>query len=518
MAGLKGCVLAFAGIASCGGLSIDFWTAEVGGLPVRLVFQETFTHTKDAPPCVDERKGGWYQYGRFTLRKPVEVRVRSTRSLSALRVVPAKYGVAPRRISDCEVAVDIQRPCHLSFEAEGRKGALHLFADEPVAPPPQSQNVVYFGPGEHVLDPVELKLQSGQTLFLDEGAVVFGRVSASGENVSILGSGTISGSRFRRFEGPRGLGFLWIHNATNVTVRGVAIAAPNKWSVVAKECDRVLFDDVRVLGANMINDDGIDLVNSRNVTIRRSFIRTQDDNICTKGICHPARPEDGPPVENILVEDCELWCDAANTFRFGFECDAPYMKGIVVRNVDVLHFSPLPNPPVSHIWSHAIFKIQTSDGMVFSGMDVNDVRIHSDGNDINLVIAEPRPLRVPRESWVEGYRYTYGGAIRDCRFEDISVHGEKDGFTGGIHLIGRSAEENVSGMHFSRIDYFGEAISGTSECVHVGPYADAEFDVPRCGSSATAPAGRKAIRNASPGPQTANWTSSKSGAFLRLAQ
>ena len=484
MAGLKGkgCALAVAVISACGAFPGDFWTVEVEGRPIRLERQETLTHQKDAPPYVDERKGGWYQYGRFTLRKPVEVRIRSTRSLAALKVSPSKYGVKPRRISDHEVAVDIQRPCHLSFESDGRKGALHLFADEPVTPPPPSPDVIYFGPGEHVLDPVELNLRSGQTLFIDEGAVLYGRVSASGENIGILGSGTISGSRFQRFKGPRGLGFLWIHNATNVTVRSVAIAAPNKWSVVAKECDQVLLDDVRILGGNMINDDGIDIVNSRNVTIRRSFIRTQDDNICTKGICYPARPEEGSPVENIRVEDCELWCDGANTFRFGFECDAPYMKGIEVRDVDVLHFSPLPNPPITHIWSHAIFKIQTSEGMEFSGLDVKGVRINAEGNDINLVIAEPRPTWVPREGFKRHY-YTRGGVIRNCRFEDISVYGEKAGFTGGIHLIGKSREENVSGMHFSGIDYFGEAISSTSKCVNVGSCAEAVFaHLPDCPS------------------------------------
>lgn len=492
MAWLKVCVAAVAVTATCGAFPGDSWTVEMEGRPVRLERQETLTHPKDAPPYVDERKGGWYQYGRFALRKPVEVRVRSTRSLAALRVVPEKYGVKPRRVSDQEVAVDIQRPCHLSFESDGRKGALHLFADEPVTPPPQTKDVVYYGPGEHVLDPVELNLRSGQTLFLDEGAVLYGRVSASGENISILGSGTISGRRFQRFKGPKGLGFLRIHHATNMTIRGVAIAAPNGWSVAVRKCDHVLFDDVRILGGNMINDDGIDLVNSRNVTIRRSFIRTQDDNICTKGICYPVRPEDGPPVENVRVEDCELWCDGANTFRFGFECDAPYMKGVVVRDVDILHFSPLPNPPIAHIWSHAIFKIQTSDGMLFSDLDVKGVRVHADGNDINLVIAEPRPTWVPREGFKRHY-YTRGGAIRNCRFEDISVRGKKDGFVGGIHLIGRSRGESVSRMHFSGIDYFGDVVSSTSECVHAGAYAEAVFaqrhdagDIPSSATTATA--------------------------------
>ena len=468
-------VCAFAVVAASGSVAAaeESWSVEVDGRPLRLERQETLTHPKGQEPYVDELKGGWYQYGRFTLEKPVEVRIRSTRGLSGLTAAPAKYGVAPKLVSDREATFTATKPFHLAFESDGRRGALLLFADSPMPAPPRTPDVVYFGPGEHVRETVDLN--SGQTLFLDEGAVLYARVSAVGENVAICGRGTISGARFGRFKGPKGYGFLWLHDATNVIVRGVAIAAPNRWSVAVKECDNVLFDDVRVLAGNMINDDGIDIVNSRNVTIRRSFIRTQDDNICTKGICYPAKPEDGPPVENIRVEDCELWCDGANTFRFGFECDAPYMKGVVVRDVDILHFSPLPNPPITHIWSHAIFKIQTSDGMVFSGLDVKGVRINAEGNDVNLVIAEPRPMRVPRGSWIKGHNYVRGGAIRDCRFEDISVCGERDGFVGGIHLIGRSPEENVSGMHFSGIDYFGEAVSSTSKCVNVGAYAEAVF-------------------------------------------
>ncbi len=455
----------------------ESWSVEVEGQPVVLKRQATITHPNDGgEPYVDELKGGWYQYGRFTLQKPVEVRVRSTRSLTSLRIVPEKYGVKPRRISDREVAVSIVRPCHLSFESNGRKGALHLFADASATPPSPGQEVIYYGPGEHMLNPAELTLHSGQTLYLDEGAVIHGRVAACGENIEIIGPGTINGSRFERFKGPSGGSFFWIHNATNVTVRGVTLTAPNKWTVMVRESDRVLFDEVRVLSSNMINDDGIDIVNSRNVTIQHSFIRTQDDNICTKGISYPMNPEDSPPVENVHVEDCELWCDSANTFRLGYECDTPYMKGVTVRNVDVLHFSPHPPIPVSYTWSHAIFKIQTADGVEFSGLDVKGVRINAEGNDINLVIAEPKPTAVPRESWSNKYQYTRGGSIRNCRFEDISVVGKKEGFVGGIHLLGRTAEESVSDMHFSNIRYFGEPVTGTSDCVNIGSYASGVFE------------------------------------------
>ena len=187
-------------------------------------------------------------------------------------------------------------------------------------------------------------------------------------------------------------------------------------------------DGVRLVCGNMVNDDGIDVVNSRDVTIRRSFIRTQDDNVCLKGMVDPTA-RFSPPVENVRVEDCELWCDQANTFRIGFECDAAWMKGLTVRNVDVLHFSPIVRP-VDELWSHAIFKIQTADGLVFSGLDAEGMRIHSDGTDVNLVIAEPRPTRVGRGG--KRFYYTRGGAIRDCRFADIAVDGVKGDFTGTL--------------------------------------------------------------------------------------
>ena len=449
----------------------DAWTVTVDGKPIRLHRQEIRTMPRNEPSAVAQLKGGWMQFGSFTWRRPVEVRVRSTRSLANLAVVPAKFGVKPQRVSENAVRFTAEGPFRLSFESNGRHGALHLFADavDPALPDPKAPDVIYFGPGEHER-PV-IGVGSGQTLFLDEGAIVYGHLAVTGSNATVCGPGMLSGARLERFKGP-GSCFAEITRATNVTVRGVTFTCPNKWTLGIRESAGVTVDGVRLMCGNMVNDDGIDVVNSRDVTIRRSFIHTQDDNICLKGMVDPTA-RFSPPVENVRVEDCELWCDQANTFRIGFECDAARMKGLTVRNVDVLHFSPIVRP-VAELWSHAIFKIQTADGLVFSGLDAEGMRIHSDGTDVNLVIAEPRPTRVGRGG--KRFYYTRGGAIRDCRFADIAVDGVKGDFTGTIYLKGRTSEENVENIRFSDIRYFGERLEATSPQVKVGPFAECRFE------------------------------------------
>ena len=193
----------------------DAWTVTVDGKPIRLHRQEIRTMPRNEPSAVAQLKGGWMQFGSFTWRRPVEVRVRSTRSLANLAVVPAKFGVKPQRVSENEVRFTAEGPFRLSFESNGRHGALHLFADavDPALPDPKAPGVIYFGPGEHER-PV-IGVGSGQTLFLDEGAIVYGHLAVTGSNATVCGPGMLSGARLERFKGP-GSCFAEITRATNV--------------------------------------------------------------------------------------------------------------------------------------------------------------------------------------------------------------------------------------------------------------------------------------------------------------
>ena len=80
--------------------------------------------------------------------------------------------------------------------------------------------------------------------------------------------------------------------------------------------------------------DGIDVDSSQNVTIRNCYISTNDDNIALKGSKGPLadRDADSPPVENILVENCEAG-DGNGLITCGSE--ATTIRNVTVRNCTI---------------------------------------------------------------------------------------------------------------------------------------------------------------------------------------
>lgn len=452
------------------------WFVTVDGRPLPLTYVKITALPKNEPATNAFLKGDWHQFGTFSIDRPANVSVVCDRPLSDLEILPRdrirQVAEGFRRDGERQLSFTATGPFRLSFLPQGRVGALHL-----VAAPPEPEaaattgKIRRFKPGEHHVKMISAR--SNETLVIDEGAVVYGHLDVRGTNVTVCGGGVISGGDWPRHGGP-GPYSNAILASTNVTLRGVTLTAPYGWTLGIRESRNVTVDGLCIAGGNMVNDDGIDIINSSDVSIRRAFIRTQDDNICTKGYVWREGAA-SPPVENVLVEDCVLWTDQANVFRFGFECDAAHMKGIRVRNVDVLRYSPIPRR-LTDIWSHAVFKIQTADGMAFSGLDVDDVRVESDGGDVSLVIAEPRPTWVGRRGG--RYRYTRGGRIVDCRFANVSVTGRREGFTGWIYLKGRGADEDVSNVRFENVKYFGEPVRADSPAVRIeGPFVrDVRFD------------------------------------------
>jgi len=130
------------------------------------------------------------------------------------------------------------------------------------------------------------------------------------------------------------------------------------------------------------------------------------------------------------------------------------------------------------IWCHAVIKAQSAEGMELSGVDVRDLRVHSDGGDICLVYLASHPTWTARRG-LGRYKYTRGGVIRDCTFSDVSVSGKQEGFTGWIYLKGRNPEEAVRNVSFKNVRYFGRPITtGDSAVTCVGAVEDVTFASP----------------------------------------
>lgn len=173
------------------------------------------------------------------------------------------------------------------------------------------------------------------------------------DGVRITGSGTLNGNGVpfweafwqRRKDNPKCTNLeverprlVFIDRCRDVRVSGVALEDSGFWNLHLYRCREVTVEDVRItipsaakLNLRGPSTDGIDVDSSQDVTIRRCYISTNDDNIALKGSKGPLadHDKDSPPVENILVEDVECG-DGNGLITCGSE--ATTIRNVTVRN------------------------------------------------------------------------------------------------------------------------------------------------------------------------------------------
>lgn len=258
------------------------------------------------------------------------------------------------------VSFSIGSPGQYSLERPGTSNfmdaVLFLFANRPETSKPDKSNpdVIWLEPGVHQKN---LMLKSGQTLYLDAGAVLFGSVDIwNAENVTIAGHGSIV------YYGPqseiRDYGYkhlekwhpLTTHNVNGLKVSGISIIGRSRtWLVQLRATSNVVFDNVKVLSVNRanINGDGFDFQGGENILVVNSLIRSADDAFAF----FPSDPiiyarDSGqhlsskyPGVKNVLIENCVIWSTLANIYRLVPGRRNFVTDNIAMRNCDVIHVS-----------------------------------------------------------------------------------------------------------------------------------------------------------------------------------
>ena len=333
--------------------------------------------------------------------------------------------------SDRVLVVSLPGPRKLSVEPDGRKGPLLLFANPPeVDPPkPETPGVIYFGPGIH--RPGRIEVASHQTLYLAAGAIVKGGVWAQGENIRITGYGILDGSGYEWRKGPTP--HVISIRGTNVDVSGLTIRGASHWTIVPRDSRHVTIRGVKLCGSRVQNDDGINPCNSQDVRITDCFIRSDDDCVALKGLEFSAPNSN---VERITVEDSILWCDRARIFLLGHESRAPFMRGITLRNLDILHFTMTP------------FLFEPGEEMRLEDVTVENVRLHGAGQ------AELIRLRPVVNQYM---RNQVPGHVRNIRFRNVNLTGTPGRYR--VHLSGADATHAVRDVTFENVVVLGEPLT-----------------------------------------------------------
>lgn len=434
-------------------LSKDY-TLEVNGQPVDIYLAK-IAEVKNRPEWTLDPKdvGGPYSFTYFDFSGEVTLKVTSlTKPLDKLVIRPLTAGVHPK-IEGNTVTFTINGPCKLSIEPEGRMEPLLIFANAQEVNPPKKDdpNVVYFGPGIH--KPVKIKLSSNQILYIAGGAIVKAGVEVTGNNIKIRGRGILCGNDWEWRKGPGNM--IGMRNANNITVDDIIIRGSWSWTIPIYNCDSVTITNIKLVCSKNPNDDGINPCNSQNIHIQDCFIRTDDDCIAMKGT---KLGSDNDNVENITVENCILWSDRARVFLLGHESRAEYMRHIVLRDLDIMHFNMVP------------FLFEPGEEMSIEDVLIEDVTIFSDNpkhsGESSFDLIRLRPT-------INQYMKTkVPGKISNIHFKNIALTGKEKEGKHSIWVIGADAEHLVTDVTFENITWFGQKLDEKSPQVKIKEFTN----------------------------------------------
>lgn len=333
-------------VETCGGREVDGGEAEFVAEPqTKGFYKVSMLSGGEWEPvqvhktlCSDSAKHGsiWSDWGnekalRDTMsycifendfRAPVKIRVENLRGgVSSVEVRPSEYGIEPVAVSSnaVEFTVPSYRMRKLSIEFDGdRQHNLFLYGAKPDADKPSgsSSDVKYYGPGTY--DAGTISLSSGQTLYIDYGAKVYGNVKADGDGITIAGNGILSGEKMKHWGDSQ---YSWgdflveCRGTKGLSVRDLTFIDSPGWNMIVRSIDNVRIDNINMISWEL-NGDGIDVVSCTDVEISDCFIRTYDDCITLKCrfIVSPITD-----VRDVRIHGCLIWNDYARGIVVGPE-------------------------------------------------------------------------------------------------------------------------------------------------------------------------------------------------------
>jgi len=370
------------------------------------------------------------------------------------------------------IRFELDQSCRLSIELDGDiKRPLFLFADPPEkdTPEPGDAGVRYYGAGK-IHEVGEIVLKSRDTLYIAGGAIVRGYIRAEdARDVRILGRGILDATG-RDVK----TNMVRLSGCSDVEINGIVILNAFGWTLVPMKSKNVTIDNVKLVSWRD-NDDGIDIVGCRNLTVRNCFIRTKDDCIAVKA--SPGYFQDSESglqdVIGVTVADTVLWnAQWGNAVEIGFELQTQSVRDILFKDCDIIH-----------VQSGGVFTIHNGDFATVENIRYQNIRVEDPRDKlIELRIGlsiysgdcleeyhrkNPNRKRSPLGQWMpvseeEMEKYAVRrGRIRNLRFTNIDVTAET---MPKSYIIGYDDDEHsVQNVTFENVRINGASIGNAKD-------------------------------------------------------
>ena len=428
-----------------------FWepyTVTLNGRPARVRSCRESAHPFNQPWPGYQRPGKQTEMAgmvSFSADEPVQVTVAGKFSADKAVVRPLSRQITPVATDGGMVKFTLNGPGHYVLELGSGHQVIYFFYSAPAEAPDPRSVKWYFGPGIHL--PGEIRLNSGDSVYLDPAALVFGCLSGRGvRNIRIFGGGTLHGGMMARcfrsfYEDIQG-STIKFYNSSDIHISDVIIQDSPCWTTSFFGCSDIRIERVKIVGQWRYNTDGIDLCNTDHVEIVDSFVRSFDDTIVLKGVDHahlttvPWRS--GHPVTDITVRNCVLWCGWGRTLEVGIETATSEYARILFENCDLIHNSAV------------CLDIQNGNDSDIHDVTFRNIRIEYQGDTLPEVrqisddqVYRPGPyyqgpdapfdeskvwIGVPKLIFIDNHKFGFPGkfgSTHDILFENIAVTSEK---------------------------------------------------------------------------------------------
>lgn len=403
-------------------------------------------------------------FAYWDMDAPVTVEVITKRQIDRVTIRPLSCNIK-YEVEDGRILFKMAAPKHITVEVNGKHNALHLFMNrvEEFDAARNAEKVRYFGPGVHQAG--KMIMNSGETVFIDAGAIVHGVIEAKhASGIRIRGRGILDTSTFKREEAEASIS---LYKCRDVVIDGIVIRDSNLWAIVPAACCGVKINNIKLIGLWRYNTDGIDIVNSQNVRIDKCFIRSFDDSIAIKGMeCwpwdKPGDKTDDENVQDIHVEDCVIWNDWGRSLEIGAETRAQEMSHIRFCNCDIIHTT------------HIALDIQHSDRASINDVRYENIRVEMDEHLLRPVwqqfydekfVFRAEDNFSPQLLFIGIGRGWWGqdsdrGTIRDVYLKNIDVTAK---FSPESILYGYNELHDIDGVTFENLTINGNTVKSKEE-------------------------------------------------------
>ncbi|XEC96031.1 glycosyl hydrolase family 28 protein [Paenibacillus tarimensis] len=318
--------------------------------------------------------------------------------------------------------------------------------------------VLFFEPGMHVLEPSQLFIPSGITVYIAGGAVVVGALKCERVyDVKIRGRGILYMSDFEQKTYYRG---VEINYSRNIAIEGIITVDPPSSTVNIGQSENVCIRNLKTFSTRGWTD-GIDVLSSSHIEIDDVFLRTSDDCIAVYGT--RTRFRHYGDSRNVIVRNAVLWADVAHPVMIGVhgfhERDGDILENLLFDNVDILEH----HEPQDGYWG--CMAINAGDKNTVRNVTFRNIRVEQ--FELGRLI-DIRIFQNPK------YNPSPGSRVENIRFENITFTGTcdnpsvikgfdetrtVDGITfhnlriNGRHILSPESGNFVIGDHAHRIEF-----------------------------------------------------------------